>query len=174
MSNTSHVIRPFEAGDWPAVAALITAAFTAAFGRSDEAALVSRLREAGLVEIELVATRGDAIAGHIVFSRLDVEADGRPLKALALAPVSVKPGLQGQGTGGSLIEAGHAEAQHKGFDAVFLLGHPAYYPRFGYSAAAARPFRAPFGGDHFMALALTPAALDVTSGSVAYPAAWQL
>jgi len=168
------LIRRVEGGDWPAVAALITEAFTAEFGRSDEAALVERLRVAGLVEIELVAERDGAIAGHIVFSRLGVEADGRVLRALALAPVSVKPGLQSRGTGGRLIEAGHARARSLGFEATFLLGHPRYYPRFGYSAAAARPFRSPFAGEHFMALALAPGALDVSAGAVTYPTAWQL
>jgi putative acetyltransferase len=170
----SPAVRPAGPADRPAIAAVLTEAFTAAFGRSEEAALVGRLRAAGLVAVELVAVVEGAIAGHIAFSRLGVAADGRLLKALALAPVSVKPGLQSQGTGGRLIEAGHAAARGMGFDAVFVLGHPAYYPRFGYSAAAARPFRSPFAGDHFMALALAPGALDAASGAVTYPPAWQL
>ncbi len=168
------MIRSETPGDWPAVAEIITAAFTAAFGRSDEAALVQRLREAGLVEIALVMEQDGAIAGHIVFSRLDVTGDGRALSALALAPVAVKPNFQKSGIGARLIEAGHAIARERGFEAVFLLGHPAYYPRFGYSAAAAAPFEAPFAGDHFMALALKPGALDIAAGRVTYPSAWNI
>lgn len=168
------MIRPEAPTDWPAVADLITAAFIAEFGRSDEAALVQRLRDAGLIEIALVAEAAGTIAGHIVFSRLDVTADGRALKALALAPVSVTPGRQKQGLGAHLIEAGHAIARQRGFDAAFVLGHPDYYPRFGYSAAAAAPFRAPFAGPHFMALALRPGTLDVAGGTVAYPPPWEL
>ncbi|MCC6920079.1 MAG: N-acetyltransferase [Alphaproteobacteria bacterium] len=171
---TSLTIRPETSADWPAVAEIITSAFTAAFGESAEAELVQRIRKAGLIEIALVAEQDGAIGGHIVFSRLDVTGDGRTLNALALAPVSVTPALQRSGIGGRLIEAGHAVARERGFDAVFLLGHPTYYPRFGYSAAGAAPFRAPFGGDHFMALALKPGTLDVASGTVAYPPPWGL
>lgn len=170
--TTPLSIRAEAHADWPAVAGIITAAFTAEFGRSDEAALVQRLRAAGLVEITLVAKQAGLIAGHIVFSRLGVIADGRPLKALALAPVSVAPGLQKAGIGGHLVEAGHTIARDRGFDTIFLLGHPRYYPRFGYIASAAAPFRSPFNGPHFMALALTPGALDAAAGTVTYPPPW--
>lgn len=169
-ASLPDTIRPLAAADRPAVAALVTDAFTAEFGRSDEAALVQRLREAGLIEIELVAERDGAIAGHIVFSRLQAEAGGRPLRALALAPVSVRPGLQRGGLGGRLIAAGHDIARRSGFEIAFVLGHPAYYPRFGYRAELAAQFAAPFRGPHFMArwLAEAPASPQI-AGHVVYP-----
>lgn len=166
------LIRPEEPRDIPAVESVIAAAFRAAFDSTAEVGLVRRLRADGLIDIALVAEQAGEIIGHVVFSRLGVTVAGRSLRALALAPVAVRPGLQSRGTGGRLIEAGHARARDLGFEAIFVLGHPAYYPRFGYSAAAAAPFASPYAGPHFMALALVPEALAVTGGAVSYPPAF--
>jgi putative acetyltransferase len=100
--------------------------------------------------------------------------DGRAVKALALAPMAVRPGLQKQGIGGRLIAAALDEARAVGAEAVIVLGHPDYYPRFGFSAALARNLASPFSGEAFMALELLPGALTGKQGSVSYPMAFGL
>lgn len=158
-------VRPAAAKDFAAIDALLEAAFA---GR-EESGIVARLREAGLAAIDLVAVRDEAIEGMILFSPLACEIDGRAVKALALAPVAVLPGLQGRGIGSGLIREGLARAQADGFEAVILLGHEAYYPRFGFSAALAQKLVSPFPGPHFMALELVPGALEGMMGRVTYP-----
>lgn len=141
----------------------------AAFGRPDEAELVERLREAGDVVFELVAEEAGEIVGHILFSRL--WADRAELYA-ALAPVSVRPARQRSGLGGELIRAGLATAREFGAHGVLLLGHPDYYPRFGFSAETAANVRSPYtGSPAFMALALEDGAFDAPL-VVAYPDAF--
>src|SRR5215210_6292170 len=77
-----------------------------AFGGLDEAALVGRLAEAGLVVLSLVAIEGEDPVGHVLFSRLGVEVDGRAVRASALAPLSVVPDRHGQGIGSALVGEG--------------------------------------------------------------------
>lgn len=144
----------------------------AAFGGDYEARLVDRLRSEELVRASLVSVDADEIVGHILFSALSVTMDGWTVRAAALAPLAVTPRRQHQDIGSSLVWAGLEAVTAQGFEAVFVLGHPAYYPRFGFSAAAARKFASPYAGDAFMALELTPDALRGTAGRVAYPDAF--
>jgi putative acetyltransferase len=146
----------------------------AAFGSVYEADLVRALRAAGLVVVSLVALDGSALVGHALFSELAVEMDGRRIKAVALAPVAVRPDRQGQGIGTKLITRGLAAVRRKGYGAAIVLGHAGYYPRFGFSPALASKLSGPFRGPHFMALELMPGALAGTRGSVTYPAAFGL
>lgn len=121
----------------------------AAFGTSAEAELVERLHADGDVEIALVAEEEGRVVGHILLSRM-----AAPVRALGLAPVSVMPERQECGIGSALIRAGLACARDEGWEVVFVLGDPAYYGRFGFTAAAAASFRCAYSGPHFMALAL--------------------
>jgi putative acetyltransferase len=163
------VIRGRQPADDTAIARVVDAAFRG----TAESKLVQALREAGLAAIELVAV-GEAVVGHVLFSVLAVTIDGRPLKALALAPVAVRPDRQRRGIGSALVQAGLERAQAENWDAVIVLGDPAYYPRFGFSAAQARHLEAPFSGEAFMALALRPGVLDGRAGRVVYPPAFDL
>ncbi len=104
--------------------------------------------------VSLVAERRGAIVGHVLFSRMDVEADGAPLSGAGLAPVSVLPEQQGQGIGDALIRAGLDALREQGMATSFVLGHESYYPRFGYSPELAARFASPFAGPHFMAMML--------------------
>ena len=122
----------------------------AAFGQVEEADLVEAVRNAGDATIALVAERGGAVVGHVMFSPMH-----EPERCLGLAPVSVVPESQGQGIGAALIRAGIERARHEGWRGVFVLGHADYYPRFGFSPEAARDFASPFAGPHFMFLPLT-------------------
>lgn len=159
------VIREREAADDDAIRRLNDTAF----GGPDESRLVDDLRAAHLAAVEWVAIEGTAIVGHILFSPLAVTRGKDEIRALSLAPMSVQPGRQRRGTGSTLVRAGLAAAKTGGWQAVFVLGHPGFYPRFGFSAARARPFKAPFTGEAFMALELEPGALGGGDGRVVYP-----
>lgn len=160
------MIRHARPGDHPAIADIVAQAF----GRADEAALVERLRADGDVLFELVSLEdGAGPEGHILFSRL--WADRAELFA-ALAPVSVLPGRQNAGVGSALVRAGIEAAREFGAHGVLVLGHPAYYPRFGFDPGLARQVAAPYAGSPaFMALALEKGAFDEPL-SVAYPDAF--
>jgi len=147
------VIRPAAPEDHAAIHAVVAAAF----GQPDEAELVGALRADGDALVELVAEEDGAIVGHILFSPLATDNGAR---LAALAPVSVLPGRQKDGLGTWLMETGHELLRAAGIEAVIVLGHPAYYPRVGYSAEAAKTVTSPFAGPHFMALALKPGALE--------------
>ena len=159
------MIRSARLADHPAIAAVTDAAF----GQPDEARLIERLRADGDVLFELVAIEGDEVVGHILFSRL--WADRIDMYA-ALAPVSVRPGLQKWGHGSALIRSGLEYAREFGAHGVLVLGHPDYYPRFGFAAATAAQVTSPYSGSPaFMALAIEPGAFDAPL-SVAYPDAF--
>ncbi|MDD3445610.1 MAG: N-acetyltransferase [Zavarzinia sp.] len=128
----------------------------------------------GDVELAMVAAGDGEILGHILYSDLGVVVDGRPVRAVALAPVSVRPDRQGQGIGAGLIRASLDLLRERGGEAVVVLGHAAYYPRFGFSAALAAKLQGPFAGDAFMALELVPGALAGHVGSVHYARAFGL
>jgi putative acetyltransferase len=146
----------------------------AAFGGPAESSLIADLRAARLATIELLALQGAEPVGHILFSRLAVVADGRPVDTLALAPMAVRPDRQRNGVGSALVEAGLGIARRGIWRAVIVLGHPTYYPRFGFSAERARNLAAPFRGDAFMALELVPGALNGAKTAVVYPPAFAI
>ncbi len=146
--------------------AAIRAVNLAAFPGADEADLVERLRADGDCVFELVAEDEGQIIGHILFSRL--WADSVNLY-LALAPMAVEPDRQGQGIGSDLVRASLEFCKECGGHGVLVLGHPDYYPRFGFSAAAAAQVASPYGGSPaFMALALEDDAFAAPL-TVAYP-----
>lgn len=160
------MIRHARAADHPAIAEVITAAF----GRADEAELVARLREDGDAVFELVAEADGAVVGHIFFSRLWAD---RPELYGALAPLAVTPAFQNQGVGGKLVKSGLEYAREFGCHGLLVLGDPAYYGRFGFSAEAARDVAAPFAGlPAFQALALGENAFGAPL-SVTYPDAFE-
>ncbi len=149
-------IRPLAVGDEPAVATLIAEAFAASeLGHTGEADLVRELREDGDVVLELVATEGSVLVGHILFSRMTVTIDGTPIEAVGLAPLAVRTDRQKSGIGSALTQAAHDILRARGIPLAFVHGHPDYYPRFGYSADFAKPFVSECSGEAFMACALT-------------------
>ena len=149
------IVRPASAEDDEAIDSVIRAAFAGTdFGHQGEAELVRMIDADGDALVSLVAERGGVIAGHVLFSRMDVEADGAPLAAAGLGPVSVAPEGQGQGIGDALIRAGLEELRAQDVAISFVLGHESYYPRFGYSPELATRFASPFAGAHFMAMML--------------------
>ncbi|GGE90306.1 N-acetyltransferase [Stappia taiwanensis] len=149
-----RAVLPADEGD---IAELIAAAF----GQPDEAHLVRELRACGALVLERVACDPSGqIVGHVAFSRVTGAGQGHRLEISCLAPVSVWPNLQKQGIGSALIRAALDDLRAAGEDLVLVLGPPAYYPRFGFDPVLARKVSAPYAGDAFQALALTPAARD--------------
>jgi putative acetyltransferase len=142
----------------------------AAFGQPGEGRLVDALRDAGLVEVALVADDGGAVVGHIVLSRAALDT-GAPV--LALGPVGVLPERQREGIGVALNRAALQAAQDLPYALVVVLGHAAYYPRFGFERASALGIRAPFEvpDEAWMAMPL-PAHTADARGTVVYPPPW--
>jgi putative acetyltransferase len=164
MSIADLVIREEARADRGAVASLLCSAF----GSGGEATLVQQLGRQGAGVLSLVAAANEEIVGYALFSRLEVATETAMAAALALAPLAVAPAWQRRGIGSRLVREGHRRLAARGETLVFVLGDPAYYQRFGFSADAARDFRTPFDGPHMMALALAPGA--PRRGTVRYPA----
>jgi len=146
----------------------------AAFGQPDEADLVDRLRNEGVVLVSLVAEHQKRIVGHILFSRMLIETVSGSVSAVSLAPMSVLPEYQRQGIGGRLIQHGLDFLRTRGERIVIVVGHPGYYPHFGFSCDKTRSLESPFPAEAFMAMELTQGALDGVRGKVKYPAAFGL
>ncbi|MFW5418260.1 N-acetyltransferase [Nocardiopsis sp. CNT-189] len=108
----------------------------AAFGSADEAGLVDALRAdaSWIPGLSLVAEDDDGeIIGHCLYTRASIG----DTPAILLTPVSVAPGHQNRGIGGALIRQGLEAAEAMGERFALVLGHPGYYPRFGFEQASA-------------------------------------
>jgi putative acetyltransferase len=152
----------------------IAAVTEAAFGRRAEVRLVAALRSSdGFVpELSLVALDGRDVIGHAMLTYVSVEGSDRRL--LELAPLSVLPARQGEGIGSALVRASLAAADELGQPLVLVLGHPGYYPRFGFRPAADLGLEPPAGipPEPFMAVPLR--GYDgAVRGRVVFPPAFQ-
>jgi len=147
---------------------------SAAFGRETEARLVAALRASPeyVPELSLVAEQDGSITGHVLFSRVTV--DGIEQGLLGLGPVAVRPERQRAGIGGALIQAGVERARAGGYRGVVVLGHPEYYPRFGFAPASRFGLGCTFEVPDpvFMALPLEPGSLNGVQGTIRYAAAF--
>jgi len=140
----------------------------------NEGKLVDKLRKAPtfIEELSLVAELNGQVVGHILFTPIIIDNGVQQFQSLVLAPVSVLPEFQKMGIGGQLILAGHQKAVELGFQSVILIGHPGYYPRFGYKPASTWGIKTHYelpSDDVFMAVELTEGALSNVSGMVVFP-----
>ncbi|MGW6193609.1 GNAT family N-acetyltransferase [Bacillus cereus] len=145
------------------------------FSDKKEHELVKRIREcdAFIPELSIVAV-DEEIVGHIMLSKITIEQDGTSVKSLALAPVSVAPGHQKKGIGGKLIAAASEKAKELGYESVVVLGHPEYYPKFGFKKASDWNIKAPFEvpDEVFMVMELRKNTLQGVEGIVQYSSAF--
>jgi len=121
--------------------------------------------------LSLIAVANGSIVGHVLFSNVRLKPPALNVSAVILAPLAVHPDFQSRGIGGQLISEGLRQLSGSGVDLVFVLGHPGYYPRFGFSAAGIKCFQAPYpiankNADAWMVLELRPGIIDKTSGQV--------
>ncbi len=157
-------VRPETPADYTAVEQLTYDAFN----HDAEVRLIKTLRQQP-GSISLVAGQHGKLVGHILFSVAHL-ADHAEITLMALAPMAVTNVLQHQGIGSALVRAGLELCRERGAAAVVVLGHPDYYPRFGFSPASHFNLRCPWQvpDNTFMLLPLNPAALKGRSGQVLY------
>ena len=155
MASHNLTIRPERRDDTDAIRALTAAAFPT----PAEATLVDALRRQHASVISLVADDGRRVVGHILFS--PVTLDGTDARMLGLAPMAVWPERQRHGIGSELVGAGLAASRKRGAAAVVVVGHPAFYPRFGFVPASRFGLRCEYDvpDDVFMVLELIPGSL---------------
>ena len=162
-------IRPETVEDYAAIREVNTLAF----GREVEARLVENLRRLPdfIPELSLVGIEAGQVVGHILFSPLVIETQEGAVPAVALATLAVRPEFQNQGIGSELVRDGLERCRSLGHRIVVVIGHPKYYPRFGFSPARAQGLEVPFPvpDEAFLVLELVPGALDGVAGTVRYP-----
>jgi putative acetyltransferase len=165
MPKVENVIRPETPGDY----CVIGEVNRLAFGGEVEARLVDALRGGGCVRVSLVAEEAGRVVGHILFSDLSIVTSRGVVEALSLAPLAVVPDRQRKGIGSALVRNGLRACTEQGHRIVVVVGHPEFYPRFGFTAERAQRLRSPYAGPAFMALELVPGALGAVEGEVRYP-----
>lgn len=141
----------------------------AAFENGPEAKLVDKLRRDCDNYVAFVALDGDTVVGHIVFTPVVLESSQS--SGMGLAPMAVLPSHQGDGIGSRLVTHGIKTLKESGCGFVIVLGHPEYYPRFGFALASNYNLRSQWQGvpdEAFMALVLSDGALPEKGGVARY------
>lgn len=170
------VIRQEEVEDYEVTEKVVKCAFAnAEHSDKKEHLLVSRIRDSDsfIPELSLVAVDKDnrRILGHILLSEIKISTKDQIVESIALAPVSVLPEYQNKGIGRLLITEALSVATELGYKSVVVLGHPEYYPKFGFKKASKWGIKATFEvpDEAFMAIELRKNALEKISGIVEYP-----
>ena len=107
-----------------------------AFGQTQEADLVDKLRQTCDDLLSLVALMQNQVVGHILFTPVIVEGVDSMLQGMALAPMAVLPEYQRQGIGSALVRTGIEKLKKRQCPFIIVLGHAEYYPRFGFEPAS--------------------------------------
>lgn len=161
-------IRPANEADDAEIQALLIEAFEG----DGEAALVEGLRADDGVAAELVALNGGRVVGYVMFCDLHLEIAGAKVPAAGLAPLAVRDDCRRRGIGHALVLDGLARCAQAQRDVVIVLGDPAYYGRFGFSARMAQGLASVYAGPALQALELRPGALGQGVGRLTYPRAF--
>lgn len=151
--------------------------YTAFGNRDDEAKLVEQIRfsDGFIPELSIVAEAQGDIVGHLMLSKAKLTNEVGDKEVIVLAPVAVLPEFQKKGIGSKLIKEGLKRAKKEGYGLVFLIGHPDYYPKFGFQPARAHgmeltQYQVP--DDVFMVCELTDGELENSGGELHYPKAF--
>ncbi|MFQ5997172.1 MAG: GNAT family N-acetyltransferase [Dehalococcoidales bacterium] len=141
-----------------------------AFSQENEAELIEKLRNRGVLTISLVAIQDGEIVGHIAFSPVVIASECSNFEAIALAPMAVLPAYQGKGIGSQMVRAGLEECLRLGHEIIVVLGYPDYYPRFGFVLAGPRGIACEFEvpEEAWMILELRKGALNGRRGTVRF------
>lgn len=143
----------------------------AAFAQSAEADIVDALRDSCPDILSLVAETDGGIVGHILFSPVTIEDGPQSRQGMGLAPIAVMPNRQRQGIGSKLVEAGLEILRERGCPFVIVLGHPEFYPRFGFVPASRHGLRCEWEGvpdAALMVLVLDEASIEGVTGVARY------
>jgi len=162
-------IRPEEPGDIAAIHAINKNAF----GQPTEADLVDLLRVACPDAVSLVAVEDGQVVGHIFFSPVTITAETGATQGMGVAPMAVVPERQRHGIGSRLVEAGLQILREQFCPFVIVLGHPEYYPRFGFVPDSQHGLTCQWEGvpdDVFMVLICDEAFMAGVSGVARYRA----
>jgi len=160
-------IRPELPDDVPTIRAINDAAFE----QEEEGAIVDAIRDAGCDSVSLVAEEDGAVVGHILFSPAVVEGPERPVVGMGLAPMAVAPDRQRDGIGSRLVRAGLEMLRERGCPFVIVLGHPEYYPRFGFEPASRHGLTCQWEGvpdEAFLILIENEKVMESVRGTVRY------
>ncbi|UQZ32620.1 GNAT family N-acetyltransferase [Paenibacillus sp. PK3_47] len=168
------IIRTETAGDYRGVFELNYRAFG---NREDESRLIERIRDSEefIPELSIVAEDNGAIVGHVLLSKAKVVSELTENDVLVLAPLAVHPDAQGRGTGGLLIEEAKRRSSGLGYSVILLIGHPGYYPKFGFKPArqyGLELLQFPVPDDVFQVCELEEGGLDGIKGELRYPGAF--
>ncbi|MBW2249626.1 MAG: N-acetyltransferase [Deltaproteobacteria bacterium] len=145
-----------------------------AFESEAEANLVNALRDSRIPFISLVAEEDKEIVGHILFTPLELIADDSVLKLMGLAPMAVLPRVQKKGIGSQLVKTGIEKCSTQCYDAIVVLGHPEYYPKFGFVPSVKYGIKSEYDvpDEAFMVLELKEGSLKGKNGVIKYHAAF--
>jgi putative acetyltransferase len=141
-----------------------------AFGQPNEANLVDALRERGAFVLSMVATDNNQVVAHVLFTEAVVTEAHSQFRALGLGPMAVLPSYQRRGIGSRLLECALDKCREVDYDAVVVIGHPEFYPRFGFVPAKLKGIRCEFDvpDEAFMVLELREDTLAGRTGVVKY------
>jgi putative acetyltransferase len=141
-----------------------------AFSRAGEADLIEVLHAKNKVVLSLVAVRDDQVVGHILFSPVKIEAEKTSYDAVGLGPMAILPEFQSRGIGSNLISSSFEALRRNNHYLVVVLGHPEFYPRFGFTPASTFGIGCQFDvpDEAFMVAELSPDAAVGKSGIVIY------
>ena len=141
-----------------------------AFGQAAEATIVDKLRNRNALTLSLVATKDNEVVGHIAFTKVTIESEDSSFEAIALAPMAVLPVYQHKGIGSQLVNARLEECRRLGHEIVVVLGHPDYYPRFGFIPAKQKGIKCEFEtpSEAWMILELNEGILAGRTGTVKF------
>lgn len=174
MNNANYIIRPENTNDFSGIREVNITAFDKG---ENEARLVELIRGSAhfIPDLSLVAVKDSGeIIGHILFSGINLVTEKGIVPTIGLAPMAVSPDYQNNGIGSALVSEGLKAVKALGYEHVFVLGHPNFYPRFGFSPARRFGIDSPFPvpDEVFMALEIRKGSLSGLEGKIEYPPAF--